>query len=277
VDWRKGYEFLDGELEKITVDAKTGRRYTDKLVKVYYQDGREEWLLIHEEIQSSPELKGVFARRIFTYWSRLIDRYQVDVVSLAVLADTNQNYRPNSFHFSRSGTENTFTYPMVKLIDFESEASWASLEASENVFALLVMAQIKAKRLKGNSEGLFDFRLGLTRSLYHRGYSREQVIELFNFIGWMIQLPETLESRLVEAIKAVEEELKMPYINFVEQYGIKQGLEQGIEQGKREAEQKQLKAIRQLIIQKLLTDEQIAEVFDLKIKEVAKLRLETNH
>ena len=36
VDWTKGHEFLDGELEKITVDAKTGRRYTDKLVKVLY-------------------------------------------------------------------------------------------------------------------------------------------------------------------------------------------------------------------------------------------------
>ena len=34
VDWTQGHEFLDGELEKITVDAKTGRRYTDKLVNL---------------------------------------------------------------------------------------------------------------------------------------------------------------------------------------------------------------------------------------------------
>ena len=140
------------------------------------------------------------------------------------------------------------------------------------------MAQIKAKRLKGNNEGLYEFRLGLTRSLYKRGYSREQVVELFNFIGWMIQLPESLEDRLFAAVKVVEEELKMPYVNLIEQYGIKQGLEQGleqgIEQGKREAKEKQLKAIRQLITQKLLTDEQIAEVFDLAIEEVAQLRLE---
>ncbi len=67
MDWSKGYEFLDGELEKITVDAKTGRRYTDKLVKVYYQDGTEERLLIHVEIQSSPKPKGIFARRMLTY------------------------------------------------------------------------------------------------------------------------------------------------------------------------------------------------------------------
>lgn len=283
VDWTKGHEFLDGELEKITVDAKTGRRYTDKLVKVYYQDGSEEWLLIHVEIQSLPEAKNVFAKRMFTYWSRLIDRYQVDVVSLAVLADTNQNYRPSSFHFSRSGTETTFSYPMVKLTDFESEDAWASLEANNNVFALLVMAQIKAKRLKGNNQGLYEFRLGLTRSLYKRGYTREQVVELFNFIGWMIQLPESLEDQLFEAIKIVEEELEMPYINVIEQYGIRQGVKQGLEQGRLEAEknfeQKQRETVRQLLaIDALtLTDEQIAETFKLAVEDVAQLRLEHQH
>lgn len=166
---------------------------------------------------------------------------------------------------------------MVKLIDFESEANWTSLESSENIFALLVMAQIKAKRLKGNNQGLFDFRLGLTRSLYHRGYSREQVVELFNFIGWMIRLPKLLESQFIKAVKIVEEEFKMPYINTVEQYGIEQGIEQGIAQGKREVEQKQRKAIHQLIVQGILNDAQIAEVFEVPVEEITQLRLESNH
>lgn len=46
VDWSKGYVFLDSELAKITVDAKTGRRYADKLVKVHTLAGVEEWLLL---------------------------------------------------------------------------------------------------------------------------------------------------------------------------------------------------------------------------------------
>lgn len=276
VDWSQGYELLDGELEKITVDAKTGRRYADKLVKVYDLNGTEEWLLIHVEIQSSPEPKGIFGRRMFTYWSRLTDRYQVDVVSLAVLADTNENYRPSTFNFSRLGTETIFNYPMVKLTDFENGTHWASLEANNNVFALLVMAQIKAKRLKGNNEGLYDFRLGLTRSLYKRGYNREQVVELFNFIRWMIQLPESLEERLIEAVKEIEEELKMPYINTVEQYGIKQGIAQGIKQG---IEQGRLETVRQLLAlgALTLTDEQIVQTFKLSAKEVAQLRLGNKH
>jgi len=34
IDWKKGYEFLDKEFQKIAVTSKTGRRYADKLVKV---------------------------------------------------------------------------------------------------------------------------------------------------------------------------------------------------------------------------------------------------
>lgn len=34
IDWSKGYEFLDKELQKVVRRAKTGRGYVDKLVKV---------------------------------------------------------------------------------------------------------------------------------------------------------------------------------------------------------------------------------------------------
>ncbi|MFC2993580.1 hypothetical protein [Halomonas tibetensis] len=39
VDWSKGYSFLDKELQQITADANSGRRYADKLIKVYALDG----------------------------------------------------------------------------------------------------------------------------------------------------------------------------------------------------------------------------------------------
>ncbi|MFN3335574.1 MAG: hypothetical protein ACK47M_24010 [Caldilinea sp.] len=35
IDWSRGHEYLDKELQKITADADTGRRTVDKLVKVY--------------------------------------------------------------------------------------------------------------------------------------------------------------------------------------------------------------------------------------------------
>ena len=82
----------------------------------------------------------------------------------------------------------------------------------------------------------------------------------------MIQLPKSLEHRLIEAVKAVEKELKMPYINTVEQYGIEQGIEKGIEKQRE-------KTARNMVLQTELNDQTIAAITELSIQEVAQLRL----
>ncbi|MBS7351112.1 MAG: hypothetical protein KIG95_13355, partial [Comamonas sp.] len=139
---------------------------------------------------------------------RLRDRYQVDVVSLAVLADTRESFRPSSFAYQRWGCAVSFTFPVSKLIDWEKR--WGELEASENVFALVVRAQIHAKRIKDGASRQ-QVKIGLVRLLYERGYSREQVVELFNIIDWMIQLPEGLARGFSETVYAIEEEKKVAY------------------------------------------------------------------
>ena len=280
VDWSKGYSFLNNELAQIAVDAKTGRRYLDKLVKVHYLDGTEEWLLIHIEVQSSPEPQGVFARRMFTYWSRLTDFYQRDVVSLAVLADTNPNYRPNSFEFSRSGTQIAFTYPIAKLTDYETESQWSSLKESDNVFALLVMAQIKAKRLKGHEADLLSHKTGLVRTLFERNYQREDIIQLFKLIDWMILLPNLETAEFKKKVINLEREFNMPYINTVESLARKEGFEEAEKRFEQERLQERRDTVRQLLSAGALnnlTDEQIAQTFKLSVEEVASIRLGSQH
>ncbi|BDX03979.1 hypothetical protein MACH16_27270 [Marinomonas pontica] len=46
VDWSQGREFLDKELQQVVQDAELGRRYADKLVKVFARDGSETLPLI---------------------------------------------------------------------------------------------------------------------------------------------------------------------------------------------------------------------------------------
>jgi predicted transposase YdaD len=101
IDWRQGYTSLDKELQQVTPDANSGRRYADKLVKVHTLEGHETWVLIHVEVQGEPE--DAFAQRMYTYKYRLRDRYGVDVVSLAVLADTSPGFRPAAFNYDRWG------------------------------------------------------------------------------------------------------------------------------------------------------------------------------
>lgn len=226
VDWLKGYSFLDKELQQITADANSGRRYADKLIKVYAHDGSETWVLIHVEVQGEPE--DAFAERMYIYQYRLRDRYGVDVVSLAVLADTRDSFRPTTFRYQRWGCALTFTFPTAKLIDWETH--WSELSASDNVFALVVMAQIHAKRLKDGATRK-DVKVALIRLLYERGYSRDQVVQLFIIIDWMLQLPSALEPEFVQAVYAIQEEKQMPYLNTIERYERKKAIDEGRHEG----------------------------------------------
>jgi len=70
----------------------------------------------------------------------------------------------------------------------------------------------------------------LTRQLYERGYNREDVINLFWFIDWVIQLPEGLELKFWQTVQQYEEETKMPYITSVERLGIQKGRQEGRQQ-----------------------------------------------
>tara|TARA_R110002051_G_scaffold260636_1_gene320433 strand:+ start:95 stop:1039 length:945 start_codon:yes stop_codon:yes gene_type:complete len=276
VDWSKGYSFLDTELQQITPDADSGRRHADKLIKVYAKDGSETWVLIHVEVQGEPE--EAFAERMFTYQYRLRDRYNMDVVSLAVLADTRKSFRPTSFHYQRWGCELTFTFPTAKLIDWE--ARWKELEASDNVFALVVMAQVQAKRVKDGATRK-DVKVTLIRLLYERGYSREQIVRLFNIIDWMLQLPKALEPEFVQAVNAIQEEKHMPYVNTIERVEREKAVQEGRQETLREAEERVLEnkrnAARKLIALTEMNDQLIAEIEELPVEEVEKLRAETQH
>jgi len=85
IDWSKGYEFLDKELQQVVRDAELGRRLADKLVKVWSRDGEEAWVLVHVEVQGRVDRE--FAKRMYVYNYRLFDRYDRRVATLAVLAD----------------------------------------------------------------------------------------------------------------------------------------------------------------------------------------------
>jgi hypothetical protein len=54
VDWSRGYEALDKELQQIVREAAVGRRYADKLFKVWLKDGHEAWVPLQLPIVRSP-------------------------------------------------------------------------------------------------------------------------------------------------------------------------------------------------------------------------------
>lgn len=67
--------------------------------------------------------------------------------------------------------------------------------------------------------------------LYERGYSRDTVRGLYQFIDWVLDLPEDLEELYCEEIAKEEEVKVMPHITSMERIGMKKGLQQGLQQG----------------------------------------------
>jgi hypothetical protein len=227
VDWSKGYEFLDTELQQVVRDAELGKRFADKLVKVWRLTGEELWVLIHIEVQNSPET--IFPERMFVYNYRLRDRYNRPVVSLAILTDDRSSWRPQEFQAGLWGCEIRFRFPMVKLLDYRQQ--WTDLENNPNPFSTVVMAHLKALDTKKNQMERLEWKFTLSRQLYERGYERQDILNLFRFIDWVITLPKELEASFRQTLEQYEQEKQMPYVTSIERMGIQQGLLEGIELG----------------------------------------------
>ena len=96
-DFQRGVVFLDKELGEMYPEPNktTSTRVVDKLIKVYRKDGQERWMLIHLEVQGDSGKD--FARRMFTYYYRILDRFNQPVTAIAILrAGTEPTCKVNS-------------------------------------------------------------------------------------------------------------------------------------------------------------------------------------
>ena len=105
------------------------------------------------------------------------------------------------------------------------------LESSTNPFAMMVMAHLKTRATQGNPGDRLQWKLTLAKSLYQRGYSRQDIVDLFRLINWMMTLPEELEQSFTIEITDYEEEKKMPYITPLERFAKERGRAEGLTQG----------------------------------------------
>ena len=227
IDWTRPREFLDKELQQVVRDAELGRRLVDKLVKIYRVGGEEAWVLIHLEVQSQEE--SDFAQRMFVYHYRIYDRYKRSIATLAVLGDDRKSWRPNQFGYQLFGCEVSFNFPVVKLLDYQQQ--WSELESSRNPFATVVMAHLKAQQTRENRNERLQWKLILTRRLYQQGYERQDVINLFHFIDWVMSLPAELDQEFWQEVSQYQDEQRMPYITSVERIGIQKGMREGLIEG----------------------------------------------
>ncbi len=220
IDWSLGYEFLDKEFQQIVRDAEIGRREADKLVKIWRGDGEETWVLIHVEVQS--QVQSIFAERMYVYNNRIFDRYRRQVVSLAVLADEQASWRPQEYSYEIWGCQVLLKFPVVKLLDYQDQREL--LWGSTNPFAVIVAAHLATQQTSQDPLRRYQGKLRIAKSLYQRGYSRQDILELFRLIDWMMTLPESWQRGFKQEIERFEEENAMPYVTSIERLAHQEGM-----------------------------------------------------
>src|SRR4051794_20490191 len=231
IDWSRGYESLDTEFRAVVREAETGRRSVDKLVKVWRTSGREEWVLVHVEVQSQHEPD--FGERMYIYHYRIFDRFKRVVSSMAVLGDTNAGWRPGSLAYNLWGCGLAFRFPTAKLLDLAADE--ARLERDPNPFAAIVLAHVKAQETQHSPEQRRIWKLRLIKSLYSRGLKRKDVVSLFRLIDWFLHMPRLANLEILEELRPSDEEKRMPYISDFERIWLEQGMSKGRAEARAEA------------------------------------------
>ena len=229
IDWSRGYESLDKEFQQIIRRARLGKTLADKLFKVWLRDGTEHWLLIHIEVQATPD--PTLPRRMFRYNVSANALYDIDVVSIAVLCDTDPNWRPGGYSYGHWGSRTGIDYLSAKLLDHLADQQ--ALEVSSNPFAAVVLAHSQALATQDDPQTRRDLKLQLAKGLYKRGWDTDDVRELLRIIDWIMTLPDDLENEFREDLHRYEEEITMPYVTSFERLAKEEGREEGRQEGER--------------------------------------------
>lgn len=272
IDFERGFEFLDPELQKLMPDNHGQKRHADKLIQVWFKDGLEIWFLIHVEVQGYQD--PLFAARMFEYMYRIRDKYQRPVTGLAIYTDWNRNYHYTEFTEVFLGSKLHYPFNTYVLRDHPV----AELSQNLNPFAAIMETAWQHLAKPKDEQSLRSLKLELIQRLQSRNISREKISLIIDFIRYYVpftnsEISANFEQDLNQLIKADQPMgLREAILAEVKQQGIAEGIEQGIEQGIEIGEVKREEELLKHAVPELaqlgLEAEKIAAVLGLELEAV---------
>jgi len=233
-DLARGFEYLDKELEQLFPPDEDDftPRYVDKLVKVFTRKGEEEWVLVHIEVQGYTDQD--FAKRMFQYYYRILDKYEKPITAFAIFADNSKNFHPRNYERKFLGTKVFYEFNTYKIIDQDD----LELEKSNNPFAIAVLtAKLAISRSTLKEQQLFDLAYNLAKRLLTKQMPKVKIRSLMNFLRHYMRFEnkEIIAKFDEEISNLTERSVTMGIEEFLleqaEKQGIKKGMEKGIEKG----------------------------------------------
>ncbi|MEO6686413.1 MAG: hypothetical protein ABIN24_10620 [Dyadobacter sp.] len=253
-DFERGFDFMDKELAELFPDLEKrgGNRFVDMLVKTYLKTGAEEYILVHIEIQDGA-VKN-FPQRMFQYYYRILDRFEVEVAALAVFTGK-LNQKPSSEYRKKFlGTEIIYRYNSYHIFDHDED----QLIEMDNLFALVILTAQKGSLADKIPESkLGEQRLEIVRALVKsKRYDNEKIRRFLYFLKTFIYIenPEINSKFDNEVDILTGNEKGMGIIEAIKMITLEEGIEKGIATGEYN---KTYEIVKNLIIN---TDFQISKV-----------------
>jgi len=85
------------------------------------------------------------------------------------------------------GCEMQFRFPVIKLLDFRKDPDRLQT-AKGNPFAVVVEAHLLAMATRRDADTRLESKFQLIKRLYMEGYSKQEIVDLFRFIDWIMHL-----------------------------------------------------------------------------------------
>ncbi len=299
IDFSKAPELLKEELAKIIPEQTAkGRMSIDKLFKVPMKNGEYEHIFFHVEVES--QLKVNFPKKNFKYFYRIFDSKDKAITALVIYASDRVPTPHDRYVYNFRGTELTYKFNTYLVRDADEE----ELLKSDNIFALVILTCKYINQTKNDFDLRRKFKLKLFRLALERNYPKKYIISLIQFINILMYLPPEIKQKFRLELKQESERIKQSKMGILEyivmspdediyevikeEYGdvIKAELKKEVEAELKkeveaelkkevEAEKKEkINIIRNLISSTSMQPTEIAQIANISVEEVLKIKAE---
>ena len=224
-------EFLDKE---IFVDVTSGERLEPDLVAKVRFKGSGAFFVIHVENQSHPQ--KAFGRRLFRYFSRLHDKFDLPVYPIAILSFSSPRALQPDVYLVEFPNRVVlkFSYEVVQL----NRLNWRDFMRTPSPVAAALMAKMQIAPKDRPRVKLECLRLLATLRL-----DKARLRLISGFVDTYLRLDKREQAEFdaeIDALKIKETEKVMEIVTSWMEEGIKRGKQEGLREGLQEGLQKGL-------------------------------------
>ncbi|MGD1713506.1 hypothetical protein [Dapis sp. BLCC M172] len=131
------------------------------------------------------------------------------------------------------------------------------------------MAHLKTKSTTSNPTEREQWKWQIVRSLYEKGLTKFDIINLFKFIDKMMSLPPGLQSTFQVKINQYEEEQKMEFLSTMEELAIERTAKETCIQNIIDLLQKRFNSVPETLIIELNNIEDLAQLKQLHLETIS--------